>query len=497
MSKGCIGSRDVSGIGDSTTRTVIATEEPCPVHYWATVAPARTAIHTLQGPLSYRALDRRCSSLGRQLLACGLQPGDRLAACVRGALEDVLLAWACLRSGIILCPLNPAFPVTQLAQLATQLQVHAVWSPSGIPAGPWLAVDFDFAAESSDYVADDVAVPPLLIPDRLNNIILTSGSSSTPKAVVHTLGNHLASARGAAICIPLDSDCGWLLSLPLHHVGGYAIPVRVFLAGAALVLDDRHTLLTKRLEQQPITHLSLVPTQLWRLLSAGFDPTHTRLRAVLLGGAAIPATLVARLTALGITPHVSYGLSEMSSQVCTGHPAESGAVGKPLPGREAKVIEGEICVRGSTLFAGYFKGGTVQNPCDANGWFHTRDKGHFNPAGELVVEGRLDNLFISGGENIQPETIERRLEEHPAVAQALIVPLPCEEWGQRPVAFVDWLRQPVPNSELEAWLRATLPGFMVPTAWLSWPTGEDNLKPSRARLIAGLISNRSAQLELS
>ncbi|MCV5591546.1 AMP-binding protein, partial [Escherichia coli] len=88
---------------------------------------------------------------------------------------------------------------------------------------------------------------------QLNNMILTSGSSGTPKAVVHRLCNHLTSARGSAPLIPLDESCGWLLSLPLFHVGGYAILFRVFLAGATLVLDDRSQPLKARLEQQPIT----------------------------------------------------------------------------------------------------------------------------------------------------------------------------------------------------------------------------------------------------
>ena len=140
--------------------------------------------------------------------------------------------------------------------------------------------------------------------------------------------------------LPLDAECGWLLSLPLFHVGGYAILFRVFLAGAALVLDDRSRPLRERLEQQPITHLSLVPTQLWRLLAEGFDPARTRLRELLLGGAAIPQPLVNRLSAMGLEPKVSYGLSEMGSQVCTGLPSTAGVVGKALPGREVCIQQG-------------------------------------------------------------------------------------------------------------------------------------------------------------
>ncbi len=457
----------------------IPRQETCPVRRWATLAPHRIAIHSGE-PLSYQRLDLRLNNLCNQLARAGLERGDHLAAVVRGALEDVLLAWACVRSGIVFCPLNPAFPATRHSELASQLEARAFWSAGEIPAGDWQALSLDFTGE----LAADGEFP--LVPDQPNNMILTSGSSGTPKAVVHRLANHLASARGSATLIPLDEACGWLLSLPLFHVGGYAILFRVFLAGAALVLDDRTRPLKARLEDQPITHLSLVPTQLWRLLAQGFDPSRTRVRELLLGGAAIPAPLVNRLTALGLEPKVSYGLSEMGSQVCTGQPCAAGLVGRPLPGREVCIRQGEICVRGETLFAGYFREGELVRPLDEEGWFHTRDKGRLTPGGDLVVEGRLDNLFISGGENIQPETIEQRLVDHPAVAQALVVPVPSDEWGHRPAAFIDWHGEPAPSAELAAWIRLSLPGFMVPDQWHPWPDLGGNLKPSRTLLARSL-----------
>ncbi|WP_421185092.1 AMP-binding protein [Aeromonas enteropelogenes] len=451
-------------------------QEPCPVRHWARLAPHHIAIHA-DTPLSYRALDLRLNSLCDQLARAGLTRGDHLAAVVRGALEDVLLAWACVRSGIVFCPLNPAFPLTRQVELAGRLDARAFWSAGDMPSGDWQALRLDFSRE----LATGYDEWPLE-PTQLNNMILTSGSSGTPKAVVHRLANHLASARGSAALIPLDEECGWLLSLPLFHVGGYAILFRVLLAGASLVLDDRSHPLEARLERQPITHLSLVPTQLWRLLARGFDPARTRLRELLLGGAAIPQPLVERLAAMGLTPKVSYGLSEMGSQVCTALPTRAGMVGRPLPGRELCIKGQEICVRGATLFAGYYRDGALERPLDEEGWFHTRDKGHLTPNDELVVEGRLDNLFISGGENIQPETIEQRLVDHPAIAQALVVPVPNDEWGQRPAAFIDWHGEPVPHAELAAWIRASLPGFMVPDHWLPWPDLGGNLKPSRQHL---------------
>lgn len=453
-----------------------ATTEICPIHFWAMTAPTRTAIRGPNGCLDYRTLDRRLAGLCEQLSVAGLRPGDRLAATTCGTLEDVLLAWACIRSAIVFCPLNPAFPLSRQEAMAKRMKVVGFRSQDEVPDGRWQSLRLDFTREAR---VDDRLE---LSPNQPCNTILTSGSSGHPKVVLHCLGNHLASARGSASLIPLDPECSWLLSLPLFHVGGYAILFRVFLAGASLVLDERDRPLKTRLEQQPITHLSLIPTQLWRLLGEGFEPCHTQLRELLLGGAAIPSPLVAQLRERGLVAKVSYGLSEMASQVCTGVPSGPGVVGRPLPGREVKIEHGEILVRGETLFDGYDEGERIDPARDPEGWFHTSDKGYFIEGKELVVEGRLDNRFISGGENIQPEAIEQRLVDHFSVSQAIVVPIANQEWGQRPVAFIDWRAKPVPYATLEAWLRETLPGFMVPDYWLDWPYQDQSLKPSRQRL---------------
>ncbi|AQU83798.1 MULTISPECIES: AMP-binding protein [unclassified Halomonas] len=448
--------------------------DTCPIHYWAKESPEHIAVEAGSVSLSYRTLNRRVTSLVQQLAREGFAPGDRLVVPAKGSLESLLLAWACLRAGVIFCPLNPAFPIAQQLNLAKRLQAGRVCQTESDHHYPaeLTPITFDFLAEAG------VGEPPVLDGNQLCNTIFTSGSSGTPKAVLHRVGNHLASARGSASLIPIDQNSGWLLSLPLFHIGGYAIPFRVFLAGGRVILDDAIQSLADRLEQQAISHLSLVPTQLWRLLQAGFTPQRTQLRELLLGGAAIPAPLVARMVALGLTPKVSYGLSEMASQVCTGIPTAPGVVGKPLPGREVRVVDGEIQLCGDTLFCGYLSNGEVDPALNDEGWFATRDKGHFNADGALVVEGRLDNGFISGGENIQPESIEQRLVDHPSIAQALVVAVPHPEWGERPVAFIDWHGDTVTAQALNAWVREALPSFMVPDAWLAWPP-RVGFKPSR------------------
>ena len=467
-------------------------KDTCPIHYWAKETPEHIAIEAGSVKLSYQTLNRRVASLAQQLALKGFVPGDRLVVPAKGSLESLLLAWACLRAGVVFCPLNPAFPVAQQLGLAKRLQASRVCQTesdtdysSQLTSSQLTPITLDFLAEVG------AGEPPALDGSQLCNTIFTSGSSGTPKAVLHRVANHLASARGSASFIPVDQNSGWLLSLPLFHIGGYAIPFRVFLAGGRVILDDEPHTLPARLEQQSITHLSLVPTQLWRLLKAGFTLKHTQLRELLLGGAAIPAPLVAKMTSLGLTPKVSYGLSEMASQVCTGIPTAPGVVGRPLPGREVRVVEGEIQVRGETLFCGYLNDGVVDSALNDEGWFATRDKGHFTSEGSLVVEGRLDNGFISGGENIQPEAIEQCLVDHPGVAQALVVQVPHSEWGERPVAFIDWHGEAVTEQALSAWVREALPGFMVPDAWLAWPPGV-GFKPSRrqfAELARGLVNH--------
>ncbi len=462
--------------------------DTCPIHYWAKETPEHIAVEAGSVRISYRSLNRRVASLAQQLGREGFVPGDRLVVPAKGSLKSLLLAWACLRAGVIFCPLNPVFPIAQQLNLAKRLQAGRVCQTESDHHYPaeLTPVSLDFLAEA------DVREPPVLDSHQLCNTIFTSGSSGTPKAVLHRLANHLASARGSASFIPVDQNSGWLLSLPLFHIGGYTIPFRVFLTGGRVILDDDPYTLPARLEQQSITHLSLVPTQLWRLLKSGFSPQRTQLRELLLGGAAIPAPLVAQMTSLGLTPKVSYGLSEMASQVCTGIPTAPGVVGRPLPGREVRVVEGEIQVRGETLFCGYLNNGEVDPALNDEGWFATRDKGHFNADGALVVEGRLDNGFISGGENIQPESIEQRLVDHPGIAQALVVAVPHPEWGERPVAFIDWHGEAVSKQALNVWVREALPGFMVPDAWLAWPPGV-GFKPSRkqfAELARAQLANK-------
>jgi O-succinylbenzoic acid--CoA ligase len=266
-----------------------------------------------------------------------------------------------------------------------------------------------------------------------------------------------------------------LLQLPLNHVSGFSIPIRCLLSGAAVVFSDSENVT----EDEAVTHLSLVPTQLQRLLDSG-APLH-RLQAVLVGGGPISNALVDRAIRAGVPLHLTYGMTESASQICTTDrlletPTPLHA-GQPLPGREVRISDaGEIQIRGPILAKKSLgPEGLWEDLVDADGWFGTGDLGSFTAEGNLVIQGRRDRLIISGGENIQPETIEAALLEIPGIRLAVVVGKPDPEFGERPVAFLAGNFQ---ASEVRQFLARRLERFAIPEEFHPWPIalGEDLAK---------------------
>ncbi len=311
--------------------------------------------------------------------------------------------------------------------------------------------------------------------DTATIVVATSGTTATPKLAVLPLEALYWNAEGANRHIPLaQGDC-WSLSLPLFHVGGLGIFFRTVLAGSAIALTQPHAPLPTRCAL-PITHLSLVPTQLYRLLMKDDTPALKQLSAVLLGGAPLPAALINRALARGIPLFTTYGLTEMGSQVTCQRAQQTdddvvAPVGTALPHRELSISDsGEILVRGKSLFAGYIVANTIEPHRDDAGWFHTRDVGRLTSAGDLLVVGRADAQFISGGENIHPEMIEAALTSLPYIEAACVVPCADEEFGQRPYAFVVTPTGEVNEEEIRAALRHALPSFALPKRIVAAPS---------------------------
>jgi o-succinylbenzoate---CoA ligase len=280
------------------------------------------------------------------------------------------------------------------------------------------------------------------VPDPPSRGVLvhTSGTTGRPRPVVLTRENLMAGARATNAFLGLAPGDRWLAPLPLAHVAGLMVLVRCALAGGTAVLGA--PALTGA------TYVSLVPTQLKRLLDVHPRPSE-RPAQVILGGAPAPRALLERAARAGVPVRVAYGLTQTSAQVTLSEPGDLQTAGRPLPGaRIAIAADGEIVVRG---------------PMVTGSEAHTGDLGHLDPDGRLVVDGRRDDLIVTGGENVMPGEVEEVLLAHPAVAEAVVYARPDPEWGQAVIARV--VPRPggrLETEELRAHCAEALARFKVP-----------------------------------
>jgi len=428
-------------------------------------------------------LDARVSAAERRLEGLGVTPGARLALYLPKNAGYLVLLLALMRYGAVACPVSTRVPAGGVGPLLETAGCSALISNDEKVFG---AVDgvgmLDPQSVLAEGVENEKISEPLEIPlDRPATVVFTSGSTGVPKAALHTFGNHYSNALGSNANIALAPGDRWLHSLPLYHVGGLSIIFRCLLSGAAIALPEPDAPPGRSIPEVQATHVSLVSTQLQRLLRE--DAALGGLEAVLMGGGPIPEDLVDEALARGLPVHTSYGLTEMASQVTTTPPGASReelrTAGRVLPHREVRVCgEGEILVRGATLFAGYLREGVLALPLDDGGWFRTGDLGEMGAGGYLRVLGRRDNLFVSGGENVQPEEIEAALFRVEGVEEAVVVPVPDPEFGSRPVAFV---RLSGGTGDLSRALEPVLPRFKIPKAFHAWE-GAGGMKPDRFAL---------------
>ena len=193
-----------------------------------------------------------------------------------------------------------------------------------------------------------------------------------------------------------------------------------------------------------------------------------------MGGGPLTENLIHKAIKAKIKIHTSYGLTEMASQVTTTASRESISklltAGRVLPYRRLKVEKtGEILVKGKTLFQGYWEKGRVRLPLE-NGWFRTGDLGQLDKNGYLTVQGRCDRMFISGGENIYPEEIEKILCSHPRIIGAVVVPVESFRFGYRPRAFIETDRHvKLTRKDILEFLQRRLPKYKIPDTYFQWP----------------------------
>ncbi|WGE36740.1 o-succinylbenzoate--CoA ligase [Actinobacillus genomosp. 1] len=452
-----------------------------PTAYWAQYSAQQSAIEWEKGNSSlFSDLPTRLNWQQLQLLIQqivtflhqqGIQRNVVVAYSGSHRLSGLLCYLAAVALGARILMLNPSLTESQRQALLAEYGIKIV------------ITDHHFANFSLKTTASALPQTSLTTPATLT---LTSGSSGLPKAIVHSMQNHLDNAEGVCELMRFTKHDSWLLSLPLFHVSGQGIVWRWLAQGATLVVNEQKDHFFICLDK--VSHASLVPTQLRRYLQQRTQDQGKISKRFLLGGSAIPAELVAEAQQQGIVSYCGYGMTEMASTICAVE-NELDNVGYPLKGREVKLVENEIWVKGSGLALGALqKNGEIRPLVNQAGWLQTKDRGEWNSVGKLVVKGRLDNMFISGGENIQPEDVEKVIYQSGMVNQVFILPVEDAEFGQRPVAVLQFTQSDFAANcaNLTAWLSDKLEKFKQPIAYypldLVQTQQQGGIKVSRAKL---------------
>ncbi|MET9081233.1 fatty acid--CoA ligase family protein [Streptomyces sp. NPDC004237] len=446
---------------------------------------------TLVGTLTAREL-RDAARTGAGLIA-EADATSVVYLAVNGPAFPVAL-FAAAAAGIPFVPLNYRLGTDQLAAVLTQ---HP---------GAWVIADDRHAPLVSarhsprswlESTASRTLSPPDRVPRDPAVVIYTSGTTSAPKGVLLHHDNLASYVIGGVEFGSASPDEASLMCVPPYHIAAVSnVLTNVYAGRRVVVLDtfsaDRWLELVRT---ERVTNAMVVPTMLARLME---EPEHEvpTLRTLAYGGAAMPPRVIER--ALRAWPHVgfvnAYGLTETSSTISVLGPddhreaaasedpevrARLHSAGRPIPGVDLQIRDasgaavptgtaGRVWVRGAQV-SGRYAGTAPGTPEAGDEWFDTRDLGRLDRKGFLFVLGRQDDTIIRGGENIAPAEIEDVLLRRPGVADAVVVGVPDEEWGQRIEAVV----VPAPRAaldaeELRAEVRRRLRGPKTPDRIVVW-----------------------------
>ncbi|TVR68109.1 MAG: o-succinylbenzoate--CoA ligase [Sphaerobacteraceae bacterium] len=452
--------------------------------------PDRLAIICGDTQRTFSELDADVDQAARWLASHEVVPGSRVAVHLPNSIAFVQLVHAISRLGAMLIPINLRLTADeigwQLGDVRADLLITGDLTAQLSDARDRLAPDtraIVIDPHSPDFMGGTGASPVFVeshSPDEVHSIVYTSGTTGRPKGALLTYGNHWWSAIGSGLNLGTHVDDRWIAVLPLFHVGGLSILQRSVIYGITAVVHESFDpgRVNQSIDEDRVTVISVVSTMLRRMLAERGDaPYPAWLRCVLLGGGPAPEPLLRACESRNIPVTQTYGLTETASQLATLPPDEAllklGSAGKPLYPNELEIevdgqlaargVPGEIIVRGPIVTAGYFERPDETARAFDGGWFHTGDAGYLDDAGYLYVLDRRDDLIVSGGENVYPAEVEAVLMSHDDVAEAGVIGIPDDEWGQRVVAIVtprDGCRPDI--SQLSEWCRRHIAAYKIP-----------------------------------
>lgn len=454
---------------------------------------------------SYAELLAQSERLAKAL-ATRFEAGDRVVVWVPNIPEWIFMEYACGLAGLVLVTANPSFQAAELRYVLEQSGAVGLFMVNAFRGNPMA----DIAREATSgntrlrevvnledvgalYATGDwPAVLPDVQPDDAAQIQYTSGTTGFPKGTVLSHKNLVNNARLFCARKKVGPHSVWANFMPLFHTAGCGTGALGCLqASAKMLLIKRFDadVFARLIEEQGVTTCFAVPTMLFNLLES-LDRTPrdmSSLWVITTGGAPVPPDLVRRVRdRLGCHLLSAFGQTEHSPMICL-NPIESTVeqivqtAGQPLPQTEVSIRSpednrvlpigevGEICARSYAVMIGY-----NDNPeataaaIDERGWLHTGDLGTMDAQGFVRVTGRVKDMIIRGGENHFPAEIEAVIVTHPSVAQAAVVGLPDEKWGEVIAAFI--LSDTTPDvADMRSYCRAHLSAQKTPSVWVHVP----------------------------
>jgi fatty-acyl-CoA synthase len=454
----------------------------------------RVAVLDERGEVTYKQLDERTNALANAWLDKGLEPGDGVAILARNHRGFFDAVFAAAKCGARIVLLNTSFSGPQIREVAdregTDLLVYddeyaEVLEGVEPPHGRWRA----WTEEGSDDDADTLesliakgstsAPPKAGTPPRI--VILTSGTTGTPKGAPRNEPRSLSMLGGLLSKVPFRAREVTELSVPMFHALGFAHMALGLGLGSTLIVrrqfDPEATL--DSLQDNQATVLVVVPVMLQRILDLGEDAVRERdlseLKIIFVSGSALGVELVKRLLkAFGPIIYNLYGSTEIAyATIATPEDlqAEPGTVGRVVRGSIVKILDddgeeveagvtGRIFVGNLSQFEGYTGGETKEQ---VKGLMSSGDVGHFDDQGRLFIDGRDDEMIVSGGENVFPAEIEELLAGHEAIEEVAAIGVDDEKFGQRLKAFVVVRDgQKISEDEVKAYVRDNLARYKTP-----------------------------------
>jgi acyl-CoA synthetase (AMP-forming)/AMP-acid ligase II len=452
---------------------------------------------------TFGELDRLSNRLANALIARGLKPGERISCLGRNNAEFFMLWLGAVKARVTLAPINWRLAPPEMAFILRDagsrlLVVGHDFADvvdiivSDLPDLHGL-VQFEAGHERwpgfHDWIAAYPDTDPNLAAEPDDDVIqlYTSGTTGLPKGVQLTEANALAALRSGVEGRWADYEAGktYLAVMPLFHVAGCMLSLMGLVAGArvAITREVDTAEIIRLIGELKVAYAFMAPTVINRLLHTpgAAQGDYSSLERIIYGASPIAAEVLVQaraLTGAGFTQ--LYGLTETTGGGTILTPADHDAghlraCGKPGPGYEFRVVledgrlaaprdVGEIQIRSGAVMKGYWaRPQATREAIDAEGWFRSGDAGFFCEQGFLHIHDRVKDMILTGGENVYPAEVENALFGHPAVADACVIGVPDDQWGEAVKAIVVLKAGAKADPEaLIAHCRGSIAGFKTP-----------------------------------